>query len=297
MLYNVKGEKIYYINQLEGEKLLNVFLAGITVPNPNYKSMHNITRENEFDKYNFEYVFRGKGYIETGGHVHTVQAGDFFFLNKLKPHIYYTDPVDLLEKIFITVNGPLIDHLVEAYGLIDSVLVLRVDVYDLLDKILKLLAQLTSENKVETFDRVGLLIHEMIQTVCRDRLANKRETERKGQRGEPQRRPCEAQQILNYIENNLDINLTLDDIAAYFYRSKANIIHLFKAEYQKTPIQYLLTRKVEIARRLLTYTKLSVEEVSGILAFSSSKHFCKMFGKVTGISPSQYRKLYTNGLS
>ncbi|MDD5604092.1 MAG: hypothetical protein PHG48_08495 [Eubacteriales bacterium] len=53
MFYNFKGEQIFYINPQGGEGILNIFLAGITSPNPLYKSMHNITADNEFDKYQF----------------------------------------------------------------------------------------------------------------------------------------------------------------------------------------------------------------------------------------------------
>lgn len=294
LFYNVKGEKIYYINQLEGEKLLNMFLAGITLPNPAYKSIHNITRDNEFDKYQFEYVFKGKGYIETGDKKYTIQEGDFFFLNKLKPHIYYTDKNCLLEKIFITVNGKLVDHLLEAYDMTDSVIIQRVNVYNILKQLLDLLAHMTHENKQDVFNQIGLLILEMIQKVYYANLTVKQDQipdENNEQIKDNRKLEADAHQIRNYIENNMDINLTLEQIATYFYRSKANIINIFKKEYNTTPICYALNRKIEISERMLSYTKLSINEIAAMLAFSSSKHFGKMFKKVHGMSPSEYRKI------
>lgn len=279
MFYNVKGEEIVYISRLAGTGILNVFLAGTTKPNPEYRSSHNITVKDEFDKYQFEYVFRGTGYIETGEAKYTVRAGDFFFLNKLKPHYYYSDPSDLLEKIFITVNGALVDHLTAAYGLTDSVVIRRVNAYPMLSDILGILAGTDASNRDASFDRTAVKLFELIQLVSPQKYGLP-----------PESRRDTGELILNYIENNLERRLTLEDIAAYFFLSKSQIMRVFKEKYGVSPMSYAKRRRIEIARSLLSYTRLRVEEISDMLSFSSSKHFAKAFGEANGVSPSEWRR-------
>lgn len=279
MFYNVKGEKIVYISNLSSEMVLNVFLAGTTCPNPDYKSSHNITTSNTFDRYCFEYVTRGVGYIETVGKKYTVRAGDFFFLNKLKPHYYYTDQKQLLEKIFITVNGTLIDKLIEVYGLTESVFIRKIDVQDILLDMHKILEKVTDENKTENFRMIEIKMLEMIQKVS---------PVAQSAAHSPQKDLAEL--IQNYIENNFESPFTLDTIANYFFISKAHAIRVFKERYGVTPMQYALNRRMEIAKHLLSYTKLHINEISDILCFSSSKHFASTFHARCGMSPYAYRK-------
>ncbi|MDD5604093.1 MAG: helix-turn-helix transcriptional regulator [Eubacteriales bacterium] len=86
------------------------------------------------------------------------------------------------------------------------------------------------------------------------------------------------------------MNISLDDISNYFFKSKAQIIRIFKKQYKTTPFHYALHSKIRAAMHILTYTDLSVENISYMLAFCSSKHFSKTFRQISGVSPSEYRK-------
>jgi len=214
MFYNYKQEKIFYINQHEGKGILHVFLAGITTPNAKYKSTHNTNADNLFDKYQFEYVFGGKGIIETPGKKYEIGAGDFFFLNKSKPHIYYSDKENPLEKIFVTVSGTLVDRLTEAYSMKESVIIRKVNVYTQLSRILEILSKMDSETISTDIDDIGLILHEIIQKVhplCPEKIEL----------------PTEAEKMKNYIENNLDRNFTLEDMSSFFFQSKISITRIF----------------------------------------------------------------------
>ena len=87
------GEEIIADHTLSND-YLEVVMAGITYPNPVYRIMHNVSKEFPYDYYVFEYVVRGVGHIETPEAEYKVQEGDFYFLNKLRYHIYYADTKD-----------------------------------------------------------------------------------------------------------------------------------------------------------------------------------------------------------
>ena len=99
--------------------------AGITYPDPSYE----IRRDRSMPFYDFVYVFeyvtKGKGYIECNGRKYTVRAGDFYFLNRrIEPH-YYPDPADPYEKIWANIGGTFLNMMTEAYHINMPVLVCR----------------------------------------------------------------------------------------------------------------------------------------------------------------------------
>lgn len=74
-------------------------------PTPNYIICHSRKSGALWERYNFEYVISGKGYIETRDKTLTVGKGDLYFLNKLQQHTYYADKQAPYEKLFIVVEG------------------------------------------------------------------------------------------------------------------------------------------------------------------------------------------------
>lgn len=100
----------------------------------------------------------------------------------------------------------------------------------------------------------------------------------------------EAAIIRRYIDNHFKENLTLDDLAAVVHVSKYYLAHTFSREYGTSPINYLLSRRIQESAYLLTETSLTLSEIAGTLGFSSPSYFSQSFRKVRGISPLQYRR-------
>ena len=66
--------------------------------------------------------------------------------------------------------------------------------------------------------------------------------------------------------------------------------HKFKQETGMSVADYIRREKVRHARLLLSGTKMSIQEISDDLAFSSRSYFSSTFQKETGMSPSEYRE-------
>lgn len=97
-----------------------------------------------------------------------------------------------------------------------------------------------------------------------------------------------------YIENHFKENLTLDDLAAAAHVSKYYLVHSFTREYGTSPINYLLTCRIQESLYLLSRTRLSLSQISGMLGFSSPSYFSQSFRRIQGISPMEYRKQCKN---
>ena len=96
-------------------------------------------------------------------------------------------------------------------------------------------------------------------------------------------------QIIAYINAHLTEQITLDTLASHFYMNKDYLARLFKKHTHTTIGNFISIQKINIAQSLLA-KGASVAEVQEETGFSSYAYFFRFFKKMTGISPSQYRK-------
>ena len=102
--------------------------------------------------------------------------------------------------------------------------------------------------------------------------------------------PAKLNSIFDYVENNLDLKLTLSDLAAIAGVGKFYFCRLFKNSTNTTPYKYILQRRIERAKTLLEGSTLPVADISLECGFSSQSHLSKHFRSLVGISPTKYRQ-------
>ena len=95
--------------------------------------------------------------------------------------------------------------------------------------------------------------------------------------------------VTEYIMENLEGNLTLDQMAAIAHLSPAHFARQFKATKGLPPYQYVIARRVERAQHLLQADKLGLAEVALRVGFYDQSHFSSHFKRIVGITPRQFR--------
>lgn len=95
--------------------------------------------------------------------------------------------------------------------------------------------------------------------------------------------------LLDYIDNHLTENLSLDALAQGLSMSKSNISHIFKEETGSTPSRYITTRRIALAKHLLR-SGCTVTEACMQSGFNDYANFIRVFKTATGVSPGQYKK-------
>lgn len=100
--------------------------------------------------------------------------------------------------------------------------------------------------------------------------------------------------IAEYMENNYWKQFSINDYAKLFNMSIPAFIRNFKKEFNSTPHSYLNNIRLTQAQNLLLTTNLSIAEISLQIGFTDPLYFCKFFKKQTNLSPSVYRKNFTN---
>jgi AraC family transcriptional regulator len=99
------------------------------------------------------------------------------------------------------------------------------------------------------------------------------------------------QQALNYINDNLDREIKLADMATALNMSSFYFARSFKQSMGIPPHQYLTQRRIDRAKLLLGDPALPIFEVAQSIGFRSQSHFTRVFREYTGTTPKQYRQL------
>ena len=95
---------------------------------------------------------------------------------------------------------------------------------------------------------------------------------------------------VNYIERNYARKLTLQQVADYAGYSPSYYSKLFHEELGCTFGAFLNRLRVEKSKSLLLSTTLSGAEIAGLVGFEDQSYFSKVFKKLCGVTPDQYRK-------
>ncbi len=103
---------------------------------------------------------------------------------------------------------------------------------------------------------------------------------------------CHSHFIKDYIDKNYRQAINLDTLSEASYISKSYISHQFKKDMGMSPIDYLIKKRIEIARYLLLNTDYTVTEVAKQVGYDNPLYFSALFKKHADMSPTEYRKTY-----
>ncbi len=98
------------------------------------------------------------------------------------------------------------------------------------------------------------------------------------------------EQVIRYIRDNYDKDINLNIVANLFHKNNSYLSVLFKKETGQNFIDYLTMIRIEKAKELLAQNRLKIVDVSNKVGYPNAKHFCMVFKKVVGLSPTQYRE-------
>jgi AraC family transcriptional regulator len=96
--------------------------------------------------------------------------------------------------------------------------------------------------------------------------------------------------LIEFIEENLDGDLSLHAMAEAVEMSPLYLARAFKTAIGQPPHQYVLTRRIERAKELLRNTDMSVLDIAMAAGFSSQSHLAHWFLRHVGVSPAAYRR-------
>lgn len=97
--------------------------------------------------------------------------------------------------------------------------------------------------------------------------------------------------ILEFVQKHYQEDVSLQDIAHVLNYSDAYFCKLFKQCFDKNFTAYLSEFRVEKAKQLLKDVAINVKEISELVGYRDSNYFAKVFKRVAGVTPSEYRMM------
>ena len=97
-------------------------------------------------------------------------------------------------------------------------------------------------------------------------------------------------EAITFIENNYSRPIKIGDIANNLSINRSYFSNIFKQTLQKTPQEFLLQYRMDKACELMANPSLSISNIAFSVGYTDAYNFSKMFKKIKGTSPSNYRK-------
>jgi AraC family transcriptional regulator, arabinose operon regulatory protein len=221
-----------------------------------------------------EYVLKGKGFVEVNSEYHICHADSLYILPPGMDHRYGSFADDPWEKIFFICEGELVGHLLAAYHL-ESLHVVH-DCADLLHyfrefEVLK--------NGSAAHLEATLVVHRLFQDIFLKHFNLK----------DKRRISSQSVELKRELDRNLENKVSMDMLASKIGCSKVYLIRMFKKDFGVTPYDYLMNKRIESAKILLTHSLLFLKEIAERLCFSDQYYFSNYFKKKTGLSPLAFR--------
>lgn len=98
--------------------------------------------------------------------------------------------------------------------------------------------------------------------------------------------------LVRYIQDNLDHNLSIDFLSKQTSMSKTTLFRSFKREFNISPLEYVNKARIEKAKQMLqAQPSLSIAEVGYSVGFNNPNYFARLFKKYLNKTPSDIKKL------
>jgi len=278
---NAKNESIIWKSPAKSSSadIIHVELAGITYPDKNYSIKRTRSQKRLFDNlFVIEYVVSGVGYIESEGIRARVSEGDVYIIHRQTVHTYYSDSQQPFKKKWINVSGSFINAMEKVFFKGGPFTVIHLGspaeaIIDAIHDILKAAEAETPElRSAITRQLLDLfLLMDEHKNNIRKNLT-----------------PFEL--VLEYIDDHVRDDITVESVSSAFFISQSTLYRMFISKTGMSPKTYIMSKKIDIAKRMIIANDTSFSGIATYLGFYDSHHFFRTFRSVEGCSPLEYRK-------
>lgn len=232
--------------------------------------------------YQLLYIAAGKAHFYFDGKEQIITAGHMVLYRPKEPQKYDYYREDQTEVYWVHFTGGDVKNILRSYGLTDDKKVFYcgsgLDYQNLFRTMINEL-QMCKEKYSEMLEMYLRQIFIMLQRY----FANAARTE-------PIRVIEEIDKATKYFNEHYNEDINIEEYTQKNYLSISWFIRAFKQCTGSTPMQYILSKRISNAETLLLDHSYNITEISQIVGYDNPLYFSRIFKKIKGLSPSEYRK-------
>ena len=250
------------------------------------KAMHHFRERKEpINQYVFIYCVDGEGWFKVSHHSYTVSAGQYFILPAGIPHTYGADKDFPWTIYWIHFKGEMAPYYAK-----DAVCPLDIRpnphsrIEDRISLFEEMFMTLRGGYSQENLHYVSSLFHYFLGSLCYIRQFREACGTNSGC-------PNAVEEAVHYMKENMERHVTLQDMSDYIGYSVSHFSMLFKKSTGHSPLAYFNLLKIQHACLLLDTTDMQINQVCHKVGIADLFYFSRLFSRIVGMSPTDYRKL------
>ena len=236
--------------------------------------------------YLFHYVISGTGKLlanDTKGqsHEYQIHSGQGFMIFPRQINTYIADEKLPWEYVWIEFDGMRVREVIETSGLTPDHPVYHASFKDLRENMKNEMIYIAEHGNESPFHLIGHLY------LFVDYLSRSAASVNVTANGKV--RDFYIKEALNFIEQNFQNDISVEQIAAFCGLNRTYFGRIFKETVGSSPQQFLLNYRMTKASELLKLTGLSISDIGNAVGYPNQLHFSRAFKNVYGISPREWR--------
>lgn len=246
---------------------------------------HFRERKEPIDEYVFIYCVDGIGWFRLNGQRYDVRTNQYFILPAGIPHAYGSDESVPWTIYWIHFKGTLAGYYAgdirEAMDITPGV---NSRISDRIEMFEEIFHTLSSGYSNENMRYVSSIFHYFLGSlryINQYRDANNSHSEDRNM----------IEMLIHYMKENIEKHITLHDIASFLGYSPSHISMVFKKNTGHSPMAYLNLLKIQQACLLLDSTDMKINQVCYKVGIDDAYYFSRLFSKMMGMSPRDYKQL------
>ncbi len=235
--------------------------------------------------YLFHYVLSGTGRLMANdsrgiSHEYQIRSGEGFMIFPRQINTYIADTKLPWEYVWIEFDGMRAREIIETAGLSPDHPVYHAAYKDLRENMKDEMLYIAEHHDAPPFHLMGhlYLFIDYLSRSSSSKIATSGRV-----------RDFYIKEALNYIEQNFQNDISVENIASFCGLNRTYFGRIFKETVGKSPQQFLLSYRMAKAAELLKLTELTINDVGNAVGYPNQLHFSRAFKNVYGLSPREWR--------
>lgn len=232
--------------------------------------------------YQLLYIASGKAHFYFNGVEQIVTAGNMVLYRPKEEQRYYYYGIDRTEVYWVHFTGGNVKNILRKYGIKDNVHVIHTGTS--LDY-KKIYLKMIQELKLCKEDYEEVLVHYLTLLFITIHRLQKHKPRQKNQY-----MMDEMDKAVLYFHEHYHQSISIEEYAKAHGMSISWFIRSFKEYTGSTPTQYIISLRISNAQTLLETTAYNVTEIASIVGYDNPLYFSRIFKKMCGMAPTEFRK-------